>query len=349
MKKQKSICFILLLVMLCSLVTIPLKVNAASSIKLSKTSLTLYVGQTSSLKVSGTSKKITWVSSNKKIATVSTSGKVTAKKTGTATITAKVSSKTLKCKITVKTPTLNKTKTSLVVGQTTTLKLTGATIKSIKSSNTKIATVSTSGKITAKKAGKCTVTVTDTLKRTYKCSVTVINPTKKLALKAYYNFLKSYKFTFDGSEHGFYLAYINNDSIPELIIGDGNCHAASASVYAYINGKVTHLGDFGEYGEMAYKAKSGLIQSYYMGMGNEYIGYFKWTGSKVSTAARFESLESYNKNGTYIGQKYYVNKKVVSNSTYVSKTKAYAKGLTYVTWDKYYKVTSSVMKKVLLQ
>ncbi len=69
--------------------------------KISKTSVTLTVGDTKKLKVSGTSQTIKWSSNKKSVATVSSSGKVKAKKSGTATITAKVGGEKYKCKVTV--------------------------------------------------------------------------------------------------------------------------------------------------------------------------------------------------------------------------------------------------------
>ena len=79
---------------------------ASSKTKLNKKSVSLYVGKTSKLKVSGTSKTVKWTSSNKKVVAVKKTGKrtalITAKKTGTAYITAKVGNKRIKCKVTVK-------------------------------------------------------------------------------------------------------------------------------------------------------------------------------------------------------------------------------------------------------
>ena len=46
------------------------KAYAASKIKISKTSMTLCAYETQTLKVTGTSKKVTWKSSNKKVAKV---------------------------------------------------------------------------------------------------------------------------------------------------------------------------------------------------------------------------------------------------------------------------------------
>ncbi len=74
---------------------------AAKTPKISKKKLTLSVGEKATLKVTGTSKKVSWSSSNKKVAAVSAKGVVTAKKAGSAKITAKVAGKKLVCSVTV--------------------------------------------------------------------------------------------------------------------------------------------------------------------------------------------------------------------------------------------------------
>ncbi|MGN0488210.1 MAG: Ig-like domain-containing protein [Ruminococcus sp.] len=68
--------------------------------KLNKSKLTLDVGKTAVLKVTGTSQKIIWSSSNKFVAVVS-NGKVTAKNKGKVTITAKINKSKYKCNVTV--------------------------------------------------------------------------------------------------------------------------------------------------------------------------------------------------------------------------------------------------------
>lgn len=82
------------------------QVNAATKPKLSKTKITMTVGQSKKLKVKGISKKrakrIKWKSSPKKVVTVTKTGKLKARKAGKATITAKVGKKKLKCKVVVK-------------------------------------------------------------------------------------------------------------------------------------------------------------------------------------------------------------------------------------------------------
>ena len=147
-----------------------------------------------SVKPSKASKSVTYKSSNKKIATVSSKGTVIGKKKGTVKITAtskknkKVKSK---IKITVKdlkasSVKLNTTSKTVASGKTTTLK---ATVKGAtgfynqgvtwKSSNTKVATVSSKGVVKGIAAGQATITATEkggSKKAT--CLITVTEPVK---------------------------------------------------------------------------------------------------------------------------------------------------------------------------
>lgn len=122
------------------------------------------------------SKSVKWKSSNKKVATVSKSGYVTGKKKGTVKITAtskksKKVKKTIKIKVRnlkAKSVTMSKKSAILFPNDKTTLK---ATVKGSagfynqgvtwKSSNTSVATVTSKGIVTAKKAGKATITATE--------------------------------------------------------------------------------------------------------------------------------------------------------------------------------------------
>ena len=170
-------------------------------ITLNKANASIEKGKTLQLKATvtptnATTKAVTWKSSNTKIATVSSTGKVTAKATGTVTITCTAkdgSGKKATCKITVIKPTvkatkitINKTKATLVKGEKISLKATvtptNATNKAVtwKSSNTKIATVSSTGKVTAKATGTVTITCTakDGSGKKATCKITVRNYTK---------------------------------------------------------------------------------------------------------------------------------------------------------------------------
>lgn len=170
---------ILALIMSVCFIASAVPANAASKkpyIKLGTASkVTVLCGKTLDLKAKtvNKSKKISYKSSKTSVATVSTKGVVKGKKYGTAVITLKasgmaskkvtvyvrkpVTSMSLKSKSSV---TLKKGKTSQI--QTKVYpggkEMVNAKL-SYKSSNTKVATVSTSGKITAKSGGYAKITV----------------------------------------------------------------------------------------------------------------------------------------------------------------------------------------------
>lgn len=101
---RRSIALFLAAIMIMSSFAVMNNTDAqAASVKLNKTSATIYVGGTVKLTLSG-SKNTTWKSSNGAVATVNKWGTVTGKKAGKATITAtnKKTKKSYKCNITVK-------------------------------------------------------------------------------------------------------------------------------------------------------------------------------------------------------------------------------------------------------
>ena len=166
MKKFKKASIIFLMFMLLSVIAMPVSASAA---KLNKTSISLNVGKTYTLKATGTNGKITWTSSNKSVATVSSKGVIKARKKGTTVITAKYGKKKLTCKVTVKQPVksikLNKTSATLKKGNSLTLKATispsSANNKAVTwtSSNKKVAIVSSKGVVKAVGNGTATITV----------------------------------------------------------------------------------------------------------------------------------------------------------------------------------------------
>ena len=101
MKKKAKIISMILVMACIFTMLLPSNVEAAT-IKICKKSKTMYVGDSYTLYVVGTSKKAKWSSSNKKVATVSSKGKIKAKKVGKCTIKAKIGKKTYSCKLTVK-------------------------------------------------------------------------------------------------------------------------------------------------------------------------------------------------------------------------------------------------------
>ncbi|MGN0291275.1 MAG: CAP domain-containing protein [Lachnospiraceae bacterium] len=154
-------------------ITQPVKVEAASAVKLNKTKLVMDKDAVYQLKVSGTQKKVKWKSSKTSVASVSSTGKVKAKKAGKSTITATVGKKAYQCKVTVETPKISKKSASVYVNQTITLKVNNTSRKVTWSSKEKsIATVSSKGVVKGKKAGTTTITAKVGSKK-YTCKVTV--------------------------------------------------------------------------------------------------------------------------------------------------------------------------------
>ena len=169
-----------------------------SSVTLNKSTLSMTTGGTATLTATvlpsnATNKTVTWGSSDANVVTVS-DGALAAKKAGRATITvtsAADTSKKAQCMVTVTDPAVPVTgvavspvslKLQLQTGKTVTGALTAtvspsnATDKSVtwSSSNTAVATVNSTGRVTARAAGTATVTVkTADGGKTAACRVTV--------------------------------------------------------------------------------------------------------------------------------------------------------------------------------
>ena len=173
------------------------QIVGVSGITLNKTALNLTIGASESLVATispsnATNKDVEWTSSNTNVATVDITGKVTGVSSGSATITVKTKdgAKIATCNVTVKNSvipvtgvTLNKTALSLVTGTSESLVATispsNATNKDVEwtSSNTNVATVDTTGKVTGVSAGSATITVkTKDGSKVATCNVTVKNP-----------------------------------------------------------------------------------------------------------------------------------------------------------------------------
>ena len=147
-----------------------------SSVKLNKSELSLYTGQSEPLTATvtpndATNKKVTWSSDNESVATVN-DGVVTAVGAGKATITATADGKSATCTVTVTAATvpvtgvtMNKTSTSLYVGDTETLTATvqpgNASNQTVtwSTSDASVATVE-NGVVRATGRGTATITVT---------------------------------------------------------------------------------------------------------------------------------------------------------------------------------------------
>ena len=181
-KNQKATCA----------VEVKAAVAAVKSVKLNKNTMELAVNETSQLTATvdpaEANQEVVWNSSNSSVASVSEAGVVTAHKAGEATITAtsKDGSKSDSCKVTVKAADvpvesveIDPNSLELEEGKTATLSFKvippEAKVNSISWSVEiqDVADVNNSGRVSAKKAGETTVTVTINGSKTATCRVVV--------------------------------------------------------------------------------------------------------------------------------------------------------------------------------
>lgn len=139
-------------------------VKAKPTLTLSKTKITLYKGQTTTIKATERPyDDITYTSSKKTIADVDATGRVTALKAGKTTIKVKANGITKKVTLTVKNCKLTVKKTSLTIkkGKTATIKATAKPSAAIayQSEDETIASVSSKGVVKGLKKGKTTILV----------------------------------------------------------------------------------------------------------------------------------------------------------------------------------------------
>ncbi len=191
--------------------------------------------------------EVTWKSSNSKVAKVDKNGKVTALKAGVAVITCKSEDNpgvSASCIVNVKIKTtgvkLPTKKLTLYVSQTKTLKAevlpSNASNKSVSwsSSNKKVATVSKSGKITAKAPGTATITV-KTKNGGYKatCKITV----KKYVKLKYFKLNKSSVSINDGKIYTLKATFSpSNASNKDLTWKSSNTAVATVSSKGVVKG-----------------------------------------------------------------------------------------------------------------
>ena len=175
-------------------VTVEKKLIPITEVSLSESAVGIIEGNTHKLTATvlpentTDSKSVSWSSSNEAVATVSEDGTITAKSVGTAVITAtSENGKTASCAITVSKKeipivdvALNRTSATITEGDI--LNLTATVLpenttesKNIgwSSSNNDIATVDSTGKVTAKKTGTVVITATSSNGKTASCTITV--------------------------------------------------------------------------------------------------------------------------------------------------------------------------------
>ena len=146
-----------------------LGLSAKAAQVLSSTRIFLPAGTSKVLKVENANGKVHWTTADPKIATVSQGGRVKGIKGGTTVVAARVDGVRLTCRVLVGGISLNKSSVIVNAGRTYQLKATRKNIISRvrwSSSSPDIASVDSTGKVTAKKRGLATITA-----KAGKCSV----------------------------------------------------------------------------------------------------------------------------------------------------------------------------------
>lgn len=145
----------------------------AATPALSRSAFRLTRGKTRILRLKNASGTVRWTSSNKAVATVTSKGVVKGIKAGSAFIKACYKGKTYKCAVVVEAPKLSASTLTLETGTYSQLTLKN-TKQSIvwKSSNSSVASVSSSGYVAARKAGTAKISAVSG-GVTYTCTITV--------------------------------------------------------------------------------------------------------------------------------------------------------------------------------
>lgn len=290
-----------------------------SDIKLSKTPLVLYKGQTQKLQIVGTaSKNVKWTSSNKRVVTVK-NGTVTAKKAGTDIVTAQIGKIRKTCKITVKNPTISlkpKSKTIKVGDRIQLETVVHGKNKNVtwKSTKNAIANVNSKGVVKAKKSGRVTITAKAN-GVIAKCKITVIRKSKSKANydKMYTEYKKIILSSIDkyGRYNSFALYDADGDKIPELYISNVR-GSTEYAVYSFTGNKIKKIGKVSE-GVWFYANPdgNGIVNS-----SMDAIGVYKVNSNSVVRIAYYEWNYTSQENSRWnaAAKKYFTQKAFIPTS-----------------------------------
>lgn len=142
-------------------------------LEISDRHVTVILKKTHQLTLSGITKGVKWSSSDKTVAKVSKTGLVTGKKPGRAVITADYNGKEYTAEVEVVKKGLSQSEMYMNPGMEFIIQLNGYKLKSVKSSDKTVATISKKLIVKAVGPGKCTLTVKTTSGKKFKCTVQV--------------------------------------------------------------------------------------------------------------------------------------------------------------------------------
>lgn len=143
--------------------------------------------------------------------------------------------------------------------------------------------------------------------------------TAQKAVAAYQKFLKEkYEIT---DTTTFCLVYIDNNSVPELVVGNKNIpHVSVPDVYCYASGKVRKMKNAGsDYGRFVYSYKKGLtVCSTWVNGYGSIESYVKWSKSNTKRS----TYKKYTVDVRKSKERYYIGKKKVSKKSFEKSVKA---------------------------
>lgn len=157
--------------------------------------------------------------------------------------------------------------------------------------------------------------------------------------QAYMTFLRNYTGKNYWGKEGerFQLAYIDDNSIPEMVIGDSNeysAHLSLPTVYAYHGGSVLEVGSYGQNGGFSYVPDQNIICSSYDAAFDaaRTRAFIKIEGGREVTIADFDAFRKseFDENSPII---YRINEQVVSRSSYISEHNKITAGKTFKSVD----------------
>ena len=205
-KFTKIIAAILIAVMICGNAGVSdglgyntkITAQAATTIRLSRSSVTMFVGNTFQLRLTGASASgVKWSVGNSKVATVSSTGKVTAVKSGTTTVYAKYKNKTYKCTVKAIKSRMSTGRVVLSIGDGYGLDVLHTNGRvTWRSANTKVVRVNANGYLRPVKCGSTKVTA-KVGSETYVCYVRIVAA------------LSENDFEYDSPMGGGYTSYID--------------------------------------------------------------------------------------------------------------------------------------------
>ena len=163
-----------------------------------------------------------------------------------------------------------------------------------------------------------------------KREVDLENPEFVVCIAAYKEFLNNYESEMSDSVYSprYDCVYIDEDTLPELLIADSSVHLEGVHVYSYIDGMIKELGEFGQYGSILYAQSNNRIagEELYNGSSGSYgITYYEFREDMIEKKGY---LFQRNSDNTYM-----VNEDKVTSKEYNQKQVEFSGEYDYIRFE----------------